>query len=161
MEHCDGQSTIITYEKLRSILRKNFNDDQLDVLNFKTSKLLSVGENFSSEMIKLEVIVCKNESSDQEKLNFVAKTINPTDVISWSDALRKEVFMYTELMPSYKVLQNEIGIENDRSIDILPKYIGHYFGDNDKIDHGSFLMLENLKVSDYYTADRHIGKVRV
>ena len=76
--------------------------------------------------------------------------------------LKKEIFIYSELIPTYQRLQLQMNIKENEIIDIVPKYFGHrYYLDGDTKrddDQHALFAVENMAVKGYYTCNKLIGK---
>ena len=150
----------IDFRDLQLLLQNSFDDASLEVVEQKISRLVPLDESYGSIVLKINVTIRRNDQKS-EQLNLVAKTMNCSErpYFDFLKVLKKEVFMYVELMPKYQELERDVGISD--VIDILPKYIGHRYSlDNkiDIIDENSVLLVENLNPSGFYTANRSIGK---
>lgn len=154
----------IEVRDFQSLLQKSFNNDQLRVVDFKATKLLPLGENYCSSMVKIDVTVIKDKNLKEERLNFVAKMMSKTErcFINWAEVFKKEVFMYDELLPAYRDLEREVGIDDDELIDILPRFIGYRnsvdTSAGDSIDEDSLLLMENIKSKGYDSGRRRVGR---
>ena len=122
-----------------------------------------MGENYSSIVIKIDATICRNENSKEEQLHLVAKTKQTVEapILDWILTLKKEIFVYRELMPLYKDIAREVGIPENELIDLLPKYIGHWYSqriNTGKPDEYSMLVMENLQEHGFYYCNKRIGK---
>lgn len=151
----------INFKDLQSLLQKGLNND-VQVLNVNATKFLPVGENYCSTMVKIDAIICRSNSTTKEKLYLVAKTIDKSEepILDWKIAFKKEVFMYSEVIPAYRELEKKMGIQECELFDILPKYYSHRYSlkYDDVLDEDSVLLMENLKVQGFYTGNRYTGK---
>ena len=148
---------------LEPLLRKNLNCKHLKVVDYVATKLLPLGENYCSILVKIDAKIRRNGNAQTERLQLAAKTINrvPRPIIEWSLVHKKEVFMYQELMPAYRDLEREVGVKENELIDVLPKYIGHRHSldeNSSEVDDHSLLLMENIKAKGYYNCNRHVGK---
>lgn len=147
----------LDFKGLEPLLRKSLGDKDLKVIDFQTSKFLPPGENYCSVIVKLNAKIRRGNGSEEEKLHLVAKTRVENPLIIWSDILKKEVFMYAELMPAYRDLERAVGFEEKDLMDLLPKFMGHRYSITD-IDDDSLILLENLKEQGYDSGDRCVGE---
>ncbi|XP_031787101.1 uncharacterized protein LOC116417577 [Nasonia vitripennis] len=77
--------------------------------------------------------------------------------VIWTDVLKKEIFIYSKLIPMYRELQKDAGVAENDLIDCVPKYMGHRYTmkkDGKEVDDQSLLLMENIKVLGYYICDR-------
>ena len=153
----------IVFADLEPLLRKSLNCSQLQVVEYTATKLVPIGENYSSLLIKINAKIRRSQDAKEERLHLAAKTINrvPRPILDWALSIKKEIFAYHELLPVYKDLEREVGIAENELIDILPKYIGHRYSldeTSEVLDDDSLLLMENMKALAYYNCNRHIGK---
>lgn len=147
---------------LEVLLRKKLGDD-LEIVNYTTESLLPPGENYGSTMLKVHAVMKRSSDAEKEDLELVAKMLPPTDfqraMFDSSYTFRKEAFLYEELIPSYRRLEREIGLENEEVFDIVPEFYGARYSlkDEDSFDDDAVLLMRNLKVLGYYTGDRREG----
>lgn len=145
------------------MLRKCLDNDQLEVISLRTTRLLPPGENHCSLLVKIDVTIQNGTNLQEEELNLVAKMMSKDEIcfVNWPDVFKKEVFMYAELMPAYRDLEREVGIDEKDLFDILPKYVGYRNSlciDNSLVDENSLLLMENVKTKGYDTGNRQVGK---
>lgn len=155
------QDEKIHFKDLQSLLQKSFND-KVRILSSNSTKFLPLGENYCSTMVKLDATICRNDSLIEEKLHLVAKTTDQSEqpILDWTRAFRKEVFIYSKLLPAYRDLERKMGVKEAELIDILPKYYGHRYSLKDgdsEVDPDSVLLMENLKARGFYSGDRLNG----
>lgn len=149
---------------LEGFLRKCFNDQKLVLVDVETTRMLPLGENFCSLIVKIDAKVRKSDKTLEEDLHFIAKMINHTDqdFINWKTTLLKELYAYRILIPAYASLEKKLG-HRQIVTDLFPKYIGHryslvdYDNEDNFINDHSMLVLENLRHTGYYTGNRFIG----
>ena len=148
---------------LQPLLRKCLSNTELKVIKYKITKLLPLGENYGSILLKIEASICRDRSTEEETMHLVAKTINITErpIINWYELLPKEVFIYSELVPTYQRIEREFGIKETDVINILPPYVGHRYSLDEiskVVDDYSLLLMENMKFKGYYNCDKRVGE---
>lgn len=153
----------ISCSELQSLLQNSFGKDVI-VLNCTNENLLSVGENFASDMIKINAKIQRDKNSPVEDYNFVAKKIlaDVDDFGNWTTVVEREIFMYTDIIPLYSRIEMENGVDKDKTIaENVAKLYGYKIVVDPKTKmagNGSLILLENIKVKGYYIADKKIGK---
>lgn len=154
----------IAFRDLRSLLTKKLGDD-LIIVKSKAKPLLSPGENYGSTMFQVDAIIRKSADAPEEDLHLVAKMLPATDVqramFESPVTFKKEVFLYEDLIPSYKRFQTESGIPGMEAFDIVPKFFGSRLSlkpEVNEVDDDAAILMENLKVKGFYMADRRIGE---
>lgn len=157
----------VIIKDLEPLLQKSFGDERLKVTDFTATRLLPPGENYCSEIVKLDVEVIGGNSK-KEKLQLVAKKASSVDeesqFINWVDVFQKEVFMFAKLLPAYRDLEIKMGMEEKRLFDILPRYVGHRNSlkiNHDTADEDSLILMENIKVQGYDSENRQKGMYHV
>lgn len=149
------------FKDLEPLLQRSYNNKDLQVIDYTATKLLPVGENFGSIMVKIDAKIRKNKNAKEEMLYLVGKTPSQSeiDMINWPVIFKKECFLYTELFPLYKELEREVGIDEKNLINVLPDFIGFRYSlkDNTEPDDDSVLLMENLMKKGFYLADKRTG----
>ncbi|XP_015112359.1 uncharacterized protein LOC107038010 [Diachasma alloeum] len=147
-----------TLKDLQSVLQSTLGDN-LIVENYEMQDLLPPGENYASRIVSLHVSI-KNKNQENEDLHLVGKLPPPTkeqrETFDTPSTFRKEIFMYSKLLPFYRKLETENGVEGR---EIAPKYYGSRLGVNsdDDFNDDAVILIENLKPKGYYCADRRYG----
>ncbi|XP_058791781.1 uncharacterized protein LOC131664583 isoform X2 [Phymastichus coffea] len=112
-------------------------------------------------MVKIDAKIRKNPNAKEEMLHLVGKTPSCTDktIVEWPLVFQKELFMYAELFPLYRELEKEVNVEDCDLINVLPNFVGYRksLENSANIDENSVLLMENLKVKGFYTADKRTG----
>lgn len=117
------------------------------------SPLTDPGENYLSVMLKVDVVLRDEQTSQEEKVHAVGKCIHSSEVHQFLQDIGKmnyksELAFYTEIIPTLQSFANERGLEHD--YDIFPKLIAYranLHGTDDEVDENSVLLMENMKVS--------------
>lgn len=137
----------------------------LIVLNYSTESLLPKGENYGSTILKVNAVVKKSATDIEEKeLHLVAKMLPPTDfqrnLFNSSYTVKKEIFLYEELIPTYQNLEREFGFEDSEIFDVVPEFFGARCSLDSKsteVDENAVILMQNLKVLGYYCMDKRKG----
>ncbi|XP_063995652.1 uncharacterized protein LOC135173007 [Diachasmimorpha longicaudata] len=149
--------TTLTLENLQSVLQSTLGS-QLIVNNYEMQDLLPPGENYASRIVSLQVSV-KNKERENEDLCLVGKLPPPTreqrETFDSPSTFRKEIFMYSKILPFYGQLEIDSGVKDH---EIAPKYYGSKLGEHsDDFSEDAVILIENLKRKGYYCADRRYG----
>lgn len=155
----------INVKDLQSLLKKSFDDQSIQIVKYASSLFVPLGENYGSTMVKLDLVIERSTCIKNDELNLIAKTKAPSErpLVMWNKALEKEVFIYDELLPAYRDLEREVGVPESDLINFFPKYYGHRFllnENSDEINDDSLFLMENLKIREYTTGNRQIGKFK-
>ncbi|XP_058804535.1 uncharacterized protein LOC131671814 [Phymastichus coffea] len=160
----DSEPKILKVElrELQTLLRKKFSDE-LEVIEHHIEPLLPPGENYGSTMLKVDAVVKKNAQANREHLHLVAKMLPATEfqrkMFDSPYTFKKEAFLYQELIPSYQHLEREYDVKNSGIFDIVPELYGVRYSlkSNEDFDDDAVILMQNLKVLGYYTANRKEG----
>ncbi|KAG8362538.1 EcKinase 6 [Fopius arisanus] len=145
---------------LQSLLQRSLGDNYT-VDNYTTEDLLPPGENYGSKMLKVDVKLKNQDDGKTEELHLVGKLLpsNPQvrAMLDFSVTFKKETFMYSKLLPYYRKLEIENGV--DEAFNFAPKCYGSRLGlgSAGNFDDNALLLLENLKPQGYYCVDRRTG----
>jgi len=160
----DSDSTTfdLTKQEFESLLSPQLGSD-VKVEDFKIQALTQPGENYGSTILAAELTI--HQGREKSTLPLVVKLVPPSkflcEIFNIEFTFRKEVNAYKLVSPQYKQLQAERGIPSNKCVDVFPKFYGARInkqGDlNEKADETAVLLLENLKISGYCTADRMKG----
>lgn len=149
---------------LQSLLKKGMGD-QLRLTNFQAYNLLLKGENFASTMLKVTAYIKRTKEASEEALALVAKMISPTeskkDHFNFTINFKKEIFIFEELIPTYRELQEEVEFRDSELLDILPHIYGTRLSlnpDSPNADNDVCILMEDLNFSGYKTMDRKNGE---
>lgn len=154
--------TEVVLRDLESVLRGQLGREVV-VENFSQHLLLPPGENYGSTMLSVVASIRKKANLKSETVHLVAKMLPPTtfqrEVFDSSFTFRKEIFLYEGILPCYKKLEMEFGVEEEETFDIGPRFFGSRLASEEgvDIDDDAVILLENLKVRGYYTGDRKFG----
>lgn len=154
----------IALRELQSVLQKHL-ASELVVDQFETSSLVPLGENYGSSIFKVRALVRDNESAESRELHLVAKMLPPTqfqrDMFKCSFTVKKEIYFYDQVYPSYQNLERECGIEEKDVQDVVPKFYGGRASlvpeIDAEVDEDAVIILENLREAGYYILDRKKG----
>lgn len=152
----------VKLRELESLLREKGND--LIVVDYSTESLLPPGENYGSTILKVDVVVKKSPHDEEEKLHLVAKMLPATefqrDIFDTPYTVKKEIFLYEELLPTYRSLEREFGFKDDELFDVAPRLYGARCTlkpDSSEVDDDAVILMQNLKVLGYYCMDKKKG----
>ncbi|XP_015112358.1 uncharacterized protein LOC107038009 [Diachasma alloeum] len=154
--------TSLSLQDIQSLLRSTLGDE-LTVESYITEDLLPPGENYGSIMSSVHVIIKNHKQGKSEELQLVAKSPPPVEmqreITDCSIIFRKEIFMYSKLIPFYQNLEIASGVRKEDVFKVSPMCYGSklsvHSGDSD--DYDAVILLENLKPSGYYCVDRRFG----
>lgn len=138
-------------------------EDQMVVENYTTKSLLPPGENYGSTIFSVHIELKNKITEKKEDLHLIAKMCPPTEyqkeLFNSSRTFIKEIFMYETIMPAYNKLELECGLKKNEVFELLPKFYGARLSlqPDGEFDEDAVLLMENLKVKGYYSADRATG----
>ncbi|XP_072393447.1 uncharacterized protein [Diabrotica undecimpunctata] len=128
------------------------------VVQSKASDLTAPGENYLSDMIKIDVVLKDKISNKTEDLHLVAKLVTDNQVMGPTSNLTKaEVYFYKVVIPAIKSFHKKYSLPYPS---FYPDFIGgriNLTGEADKADEDAILILENLVTKGYKNLDRHVG----
>uniref|UniRef100_A0A6P7F1X3 Uncharacterized protein LOC114325692 n=1 Tax=Diabrotica virgifera virgifera TaxID=50390 RepID=A0A6P7F1X3_DIAVI len=128
------------------------------IVEAKTGDLTAPGENYLSDMIKIDLILKDTVTNKTEDLNVVAKLVTDNHVMGpTSDLTKAEVYFYKVVVPAIKSFHKKYSLPYPS---FYPDYIGgriNLTGEVDKADKDAVLVLENLVTKGYKNLDRHVG----
>ncbi|KAL2725790.1 uncharacterized protein V1477_018228 [Vespula maculifrons] len=152
----------IALYQLQPLLRSTLGN-KLIVENYTTTSFLPPGENYGSTILAIDAIIRQEEKCERENLHMIAKMAPPTEfqrrVFNSPFTFRKEIFMYERLLPYYRIMEKEFGVNESELFDVIPKYYGSRLSLDPQVDFddNAVILLENLKTRGYYTGKRDIG----
>ncbi|XP_014606693.1 PREDICTED: uncharacterized protein LOC106788184 [Polistes canadensis] len=152
----------IILRELEPLLRLTLGD-KLIVENYTTTSFLPPGENYGSTILAVDAVIKKEGEMKNENLHMIAKMAPPTEfqrrIFKSSYTFKKEAFMYERLIPYYRNLERDFGIDESELIDVIPKFYALRLSldPNIDFDDNAVILLENLQTRGYYTGKRHIG----
>ncbi|KAL7293943.1 hypothetical protein TKK_0012673 [Trichogramma kaykai] len=163
----------IDRDELESLLRPRYGP-KCRVLEAETSDFLPPGENFACTLYKVEARAKRSEHEDDDddnavqRLSLVAKTFPSSEAVlkifDFNCLFEKEIFFYDRLAPALRriELRYRADATEDDAFDIVPKLYGFRKSrkaneDDDKVDDGVLLLMENLKAKGYYTMNKVKG----
>ncbi|XP_028129630.1 uncharacterized protein LOC114325698 [Diabrotica virgifera virgifera] len=128
------------------------------VVDTKSSNLTAPGENYLSDIIKIDIVLKDKITNKNEDLSLVAKlTINHEFMGPTHNITKNEVIFYRDVIPAIKRFHRKHGLP---SPSFYPDFAGgriNLTGDEDKADEDAVLVLENLVTKGYKNQDRHVG----
>lgn len=136
----------------------------LEVKDFKTKYLTSVGDNYGSTMLALTVFVKNHNNGNEQKMELVAKMCptNQTlfDIFQIDITFVKESCIYTIVAPELMKLQLEKQVPENEILDTFIQCYGARSSLNpsaNKVDENAVLILENLKFKGFQVGERSRG----
>ena len=144
----------VVLRDLQGLLRKSIGGE-VEVLEYKTKNLLPKGD----------AVIKRDKNSPKEDLPLVAKMIPTTEFqrahFNPSASFAKEIYVFEKLLPTYREIEGDAGVEEKQLIDLLPKFYGGRLTMNenkpDQADEDAVMVMENIKVKGYYTNNRKQG----
>ena len=153
----------VVLRDLQGLLRKSIGGE-VEVLEYETRNLLPKGENYGSTMLKVDAVIKRTKSSPKEDLALVAKMIPSTEFhrerLNITASFAKEIYVFDKILPTYREIERDAGVQETQLVDLLPKFYGGRLtmnGDEDRADEDAVMVMENIKVTGYYTNDRKEG----
>lgn len=156
------ESQLPEIRKLDEILSPKLNGAK--ILQTKVKSLTSLGDNYGSTMLALTVTTKRENETETNDLNLVAKMV-PTnqqlrDMFKSEITFIKENLIYTDVYPMLVDLQRERGIPDSDIMNLLPNSFGARISLDAKskmVDDDALLLLENLKFKGFRVGDRVQG----
>lgn len=136
-----------------------------EVISYKAKPLTAPGDNYGSEMLALTVLIRKKTEKSCTTLELVAKR-PPNNkqllaIFQTSRTFIKENSIYTIVAPCVAEFEREVGlIEDKQRLNVFCECFGARISIKPKsnlVDGDALLLLRNMKVLNYRTADRLIG----
>ncbi|XP_072381946.1 uncharacterized protein [Diabrotica undecimpunctata] len=147
-------------EKLDELISGHIGKNK-KVIDSKITRLTAPGENFGSEMLKVDLRL-KSTDDKEEDLHVVAKLIPENEfaraVFNVDVSFNVEKGFYNSIVPTLQDFQRKQGIT--KVIDCFPRLYGarNNLGNNgEKVDNNAALVLENLKIQGFDNIDRIKG----
>ncbi|CAH1995749.1 unnamed protein product [Acanthoscelides obtectus] len=146
-------SNVPKIEKLEDLVADHI-DKQKKIVESKVARLTQPGENYGSEMLKVDLLLKGEESGTGDQLSVVAKLIPEDEVarkifnVQYSFVAEAE--FYNTIVPTLQQFQKEQGMEE--TYDFFPKCYGarKNLDRSDIVDENAVLLLENLIASGMY-----------
>ncbi|XP_050294683.1 uncharacterized protein LOC126734894 [Anthonomus grandis grandis] len=143
------------------------NLDQLigDKLNVKVKKhtaepLTQFGENFGSEILKVNITVEEHDGTERE-IHAVAKLIPPTEmqleIFNTQVTFKNEIGFYEEIVGAMRDFQREHGVEPTKAFAELYGARINLEPGSHKVDNDGIIVMENLKIAGFDVIDRFEG----
>lgn len=141
--------------KLFEDLIKSYIGANKTIINKNISNFLPPGENYMSDILKIDLTLKNNENGDEEDVHIVAKLAATNEFIgSTSYMTKSELLFYREIIPAIESFNEKHGLPKPS---FFPKFMGgrlNFTGDT-KADQDALLLIENL--IGYENVDRHVG----
>ncbi|XP_056636819.1 uncharacterized protein LOC130445278 [Diorhabda sublineata] len=127
----------------------------------KISRLLAKGENFGSEMLKVDFVL-EDEQGTREEMYAVAKILPESElfrnIFNVQVTYTNEMAFYEVIVPTLQQFQKSLGIKE--IIDCFPKCYAtrkNILGNSDTITNDAVIILENLQVLGFRNWDKRAG----
>lgn len=150
-------------QDLQSLLRQKLGDS-LVVEKYTVKDFLPPGENYGSKIVSVDAIIRRNKNdNNSEELNMIAKLLPPTlyqrEMFDSPFTFKKEIFMYNEILPAYRKLEIDNGVDENEAFNSAAICYGSRQSLNPDIDFddNAAIVLENLKTRGYYMCNRRLG----
>ena len=159
----DGtEEKLIDFPDFEGFLKKCFGEN-IQISNYKVVDFLPFGENFCSVVGRVEAWIRKNDESNEEKLQLIAKMAGDISKYDFglAKAFKKEVFFYNTIIPIYNEFEMEMGVEKEAIFNNVPKFYGYRYSLNseiDEIDNNCVILMEDLSATNNYMGNRKVGK---
>ena len=146
---------------LAELIRPVLGPDR-QLVSYKSSNLLSTGDNYGSVMLAIELTLKNSKTGVEEKLQCVGKMCPPSDFL-WKlfnvkATVKKEIAMFNLVLPRLQRFQRDEGL--GWVIETFAKCYGSRISldpDSNVVDKDAIILLENLKVQGYEVGDRFKG----
>ncbi|CAG9766215.1 unnamed protein product [Ceutorhynchus assimilis] len=144
-------------KNLEELLRPKF--PNCKILKHDVTPLTELGENFGSEILKIDITI--EENGSEKVIPSVGKMIPPTEfqmeIFNTQQTFKNEIGFYAEIVPTLQEFQRENGIE-------VAEYFSKFYAarlsldpKSEVVDLDAILIMENLKVDGFGNIDRHKG----
>nr|CAI5861545.1 unnamed protein product [Callosobruchus analis] len=148
-------SIVPKIEKLEDLVAE-YIDGQKKIVASKVARLTQPGENYGSEILKVDLVLKSDESGTEERLGVVAKLI-PEDefarkIFDVQYSFVAESEFYNTIVPTLQQFQKQQGMQE--MYDFFPKFYGarKNLDGSDTVDENAVLLLENLTASGMHLA---------
>lgn len=117
------QHKFITESFFQEILQKQYSNDSIQVEKLKLEAALAKGENFSSDIIRVEVEFRLNDNAVKKSANYILKVGHSNDstqeLLDEFDVFHREIVAYRDILPAVDRLLLSVG-DNTK---LAPKYV--------------------------------------
>lgn len=138
---------------VEAILRNNNFGDRLIVVSCKTENFLAGDENFDNEVLRKIVSFRRTQKCSIEKFQFVWKSAPDEEVsLIRVEKFKREVFMYTEIIPFYKMIEEKNNLKDEKNISNMVPILHAYCTQNIPV-----ILLEDIQEKSYYVTGKKIG----
>ncbi|XP_050511291.1 uncharacterized protein LOC126887686 [Diabrotica virgifera virgifera] len=129
------------------------------VVDTKVSNVTAPGENYMSEIIRINVTLKNDTTGKEEELSMVAKLVIDAEIVNGGTTAiitKNEVVFYKEVIPVIQEFQRR---HNLPVLDLFPKFIAGRLNLNgsDVADTDAVLILEDLSPAGFKNLDRMKG----
>ncbi|XP_072393193.1 uncharacterized protein [Diabrotica undecimpunctata] len=146
---------------LNNLLKPVFGEN-VEIVDKTITNLTLPGENYWSDMLKLQVTTKNKDTNATSTEHFVAKCCMvdekmPKELAAANSHMFKpEIAFYNEIIPTMQKFSKEHGL---KEVDFFPKLIiaRYNLDGKEEPDENAVLLLENLQVEGYTNEDRHKG----
>ncbi|XP_072393186.1 uncharacterized protein [Diabrotica undecimpunctata] len=145
---------------LNNLLKPVFGEN-VEIVDKTIANLTLPGENYLSDMFKLQVTTRNRDTNSTNTENFVAKCCivdvdenMPKEAAS--HVFKPEIAFYKEIIPTMQKFLKEHGL---KEVEIFAKLIASRYNldGKEQPDENAVLILENLQAAGYSNEDRHKG----
>uniref|UniRef100_A0A6P7FB12 Uncharacterized protein LOC114328425 n=1 Tax=Diabrotica virgifera virgifera TaxID=50390 RepID=A0A6P7FB12_DIAVI len=136
--------------------------ENVEIVDKTITNLTQPGENYWSDMLRLQVTTKNKDTNATNTEHFVAKCViidekMPKELTAaGAHMFKPEIAFYNEIIPAMQKFAKEHGL---KEVDFFPKLIAARYNLDGKEhpDENAVLLLENLQVAGYSNEDRHKG----
>ncbi|XP_072393195.1 uncharacterized protein [Diabrotica undecimpunctata] len=132
--------------------------ENVEIVDTTITNLTLPGDNYFSDMLKLQVTTRNKDTNATNTEHFVAKCCIAEEVLAAKSAsmFKPEIAFYKEIVPTMQKFLREHGL---KEVEIFPKMIAARYNldGKEEPDGDAVLVLENLQVAGYSNQDRHKG----
>ncbi|CAH2000001.1 unnamed protein product [Acanthoscelides obtectus] len=147
-------------EKIWDLLNQ-YIEKHKKIVKIIIGRLTQPGENYGSEIMKVDMVLKDENSGDEEELYLVAKMIPESDlykeIFNVQVSFVSEMRFYDTVVPILEDFRKRKGAKVK---DIYPKFYGGRKNLNIQggaVDTNAVLLMDNIKIKGYENLDRHKG----
>ncbi|XP_056638687.1 uncharacterized protein LOC130446441 [Diorhabda sublineata] len=136
-------------------LIKSYISTNKTIVNKKISNFLPPGENYMSDILKIDVTLKNNENGNEEEIHIIAKVAATNEFVgSTSYMTKSELLFYQEIIPAIESFSERHGLPKPS---FFPKFMGGRLNltGGTTADDNAVILIENLL--GFENVDRHVG----